>query len=160
MLNEWEVGKCNSVGYEVLVPSLLGLLEDQGLYFDFPSKELLLRIRDKKLAKIRPDLLYGGKHFALLHSLEAFHGWSEFDVNRIAHHKIDGSIMASPSATTSYMMRSETWDEEAEAYLRLVISNGHGKSSGGVPSAYPSTNFEIIWESTKLSSSKICANIL
>lgn len=158
LLNEWDVGKCNSVGYEVLVPSLLGLLEDEGLFIDFPDKEYLLEIRDKKLAKVRPEILYEGKHFALLHSLEAFHRWTEFDVGRISHHKIGGSIMASPSATASYMMRSSAWDDEAEAYLRLVLSNGDGKNSGGVPSAYPSTNFELIWVSTKHLVSTISAN--
>ncbi|CAG8953632.1 hypothetical protein HYFRA_00010091 [Hymenoscyphus fraxineus] len=150
LLNEWDVGKCNSVGYEVLVPSLLELLEYEDLYLEFPGKEKLLEIRDKKLTKLRPEVLYQGKHFALLHSLEAFHQWSEFNVDKISHHKIGGSIMASPSATASYLMRSSTWDDEAEAYLRLVMSNGHGKNTGGVPSAYPSTNFELIWVASTL----------
>jgi hypothetical protein len=148
LLNQWKVDECDSVGYEVLVPSLLELLEARGLSFNFPGRAELFFIRNQKLKKIRPELLCEGRHFALLHSLEAFHNWGEFDVDKVAHHKIDGSIMASPSATASYLMRCSAWDEEAEAYLRLVISNGHGKNSGGVSSAYPSTNFELIQVST------------
>ena len=53
--------------------------------------------------------------------------------------------MASPSATSSYLIRVSSWDDEAEAYLRLAISNGAGNNSGGVPRAYPSTDFELTW---------------
>jgi len=42
-------------------------------------------------------------------------------------------------------MKTQSWDEEAEAYLRLVIECGDGEGKGGVPSAWPSTNFEILW---------------
>lgn len=53
--------------------------------------------------------------------------------------------MASPSATASYLIRSTEWDDEAEAYLWLAISNCDGKGSGALPSAYPTTNFEVTW---------------
>jgi hypothetical protein len=146
-LRDWKVENCNSVGFEVLVPTLLELLEDEGLFFEFDDKPQLLQVRTQKLAKIRPEMLYQGRHFALLHSLEAFHRWDNFEVDRCAHQKIGGSMMASPSATASYLMRCSKWDDEAEEYLRLVLSHGAGKNSGGVPSAYPSTNFELIWVS-------------
>jgi len=68
-------------------------------------------------------------------------------VDRVAHHKFKGSMMASPSATASCLMRCSAWDDEAEAYLGLVLRNGHGKSMGGVPSLFPSTNFESLWVS-------------
>ena len=145
LLQNWRVGECKAVGFEVLVPSLLDLLEDEDLRFHFRDKNLLLATRDKKLMKLPPDILYRGTPFTLIHSLEAFHGRKDFDVDRVSHHKIGGSMMASPSATASYLIRSGKWDDEAEAYLRLVISNGEGNGSGGVPSAYPSTNFELTW---------------
>ncbi len=144
-LGGWRVRECNAVGFEILVPSLLDLLQREEIHFAFPGKELLLEIRDQKLAKVRPEMLYKNAPLALLHSLEAFHGHKDFLYDRIAHQKIGGSMMASPSATASYLIRCPEWDDEAEAYLRLVVSNGEGRGSGGVPSAYPSTNFELTW---------------
>lgn len=145
LLERWRADDCKAVGFEVLVPSLLELLSKEGIQFRFPDQELLLKIRDQKLAKVRPETLYSKAPSALLHSLEAFHGREDFSSDQIAHQKVGGSMMASPSATASYLIRCTHWDDVAEAYLRLVISNGEGKSSGGVPSAYPSTNFELIW---------------
>ena len=150
LLQSWSVSECNTVGFEVLVPSLLDLLEGENIHLDFPEKSLLLSIRDQKLAKVKPEVLYTAAPLTLLHSLEAFHGRRDFSFDRIAHHKVGGSIMASPSATSSYLIRANSWDDEAEAYLRLAISNGEGNNSGGVPSAYPSTNFEITWVASTL----------
>ena len=145
LLESWNVGLCRAVGYEVLVPAHLDMLSDEGIQFEFPGRMLLLQMRDHKLAKVLPELLYRDAPLALLHSLEAFHGRKNFSFDKVAHHKVSGSMMASPSATAAYLMHCTSWDDEAEAYLRLVISNGQGKSSGGVPSAYPSTNFELTW---------------
>ena len=145
LLNDWHVGDCKAVGFEVLAPALLDLLQEQGIHLRFPDKTKLLQIRDQKLTKVPPEMLYKAAPSALLHSLEAFHGHQEFAFDRVSHQKVRGSMMASPSATASYLIRSTKWDDEAEAYLRLVISNGDGKGSGGVPSAYPSMNFEMTW---------------
>ncbi|KAI4139612.1 MAG: hypothetical protein LQ341_004153 [Variospora aurantia] len=145
MLQSWRVGNSKAVGFEVLAPSLLNLLEEEGHFFAFPGKEHLLHVRDQKLARVSPELLYKNSPSALLHSLEAFHYRKDISYDRFAHQKVGGSMMASPSATASYLIRCKTWDDEAEAYLRLVLSNGHGCGLGGVPSAYPSTNFELTW---------------
>jgi len=145
MLEPWRVDRCKAVGFEVLIPSLLELLSAESIWFDFPGRTLLLQMRDKKLSKVRPEMLYMNAPVALLHSLEAFHGCGDFSFDKVGHHKVGGSMMASPSATASYLMQCTNWDDEAEAYLRLVVSNGEGKGSGGVPSAYPSTNFEVTW---------------
>ncbi|KAL8979319.1 MAG: hypothetical protein Q9177_006175 [Variospora cf. flavescens] len=145
MLQSWRVGNSKAVGFEVLAPSLLNLLEEEGHFFAFPGKEHLLHVRDQKLARVSPELLYKSSPSALLHSLEAFHYRKDISYDRFAHQKVGGSMMASPSATASYLIRCKTWDDEAEAYLRLVLSNGHGCGLGGVPSAYPSTNFELTW---------------
>ena len=136
---------CTAVGFEILVPSLLELLEAEHVSFRFPGRDALFALRDKKLAKIPPVLLYQRAPTALLHSLEAFHGHRDFDYGKIARHKVNGSLMASPSATASYLICCEKWDDEAEAYLRLAISNGAGLCSGAVPSAYPSSSFEMLW---------------
>ena len=147
MLHLWRVNTCNAVGFEILIPALLDLLTKQGYDFDFPDRAALLEIRAAKLDRVRPAMLYQMAPVALLHSLEAFHGWTpeELDVSKLEHHLVRGSMMASPAATASYLMKSQTWNDEAEAYLRLAIERGDGKGSGGVPSAWPSTYFEILW---------------
>lgn len=147
MLRAWRIDTCNAVGFEILTPALLDLLAAQGFNFDFPDRTTLLKTRAAKMQRIRPVMLYEIAPVALLHSLEAFHGWTseDLDMSNVKHHMVRGSMMASPAATASYLMKSETWDDEAEAYLRLVIECGDGKGSGAVPSAWPSTNFEILW---------------
>ena len=119
----------------------------QGHTFDFPDRDTLLKIRAAKIQRVRPAMLYATVPAALLHSLEAFHGWTaeDFDVRLVKHHIVRGSMMASPAATASYLLKIPEWDDEAEAYLSLVIECGDGKGKGGVPSAWPLTNFEIIW---------------
>lgn len=147
LLESWRTNDCATVAFELLAPSLLELLHEEGFEFDFRDKQSLLKMRDQKFSKLRPETLYGTESSTLLHSLEAFHGRKDFSFDRISHHMIHGSMMASPSATASFLIRCTGWNDEAEAYLRLVLSNGDGQSSGAVPSAYPSTNFELIWVS-------------
>jgi len=128
-----------------LEPYALDLIAKQGISFDFPARARLFEVRSQKLSKIPPEYLYHKAPSSLLHSLEAFYGDPAFDYDRIAHHKVMGSFMSSPSATAAYLMRCSKWDHEAEAYLRLVIEAGAGRGLGGVPSAYPSTHFELTW---------------
>ncbi|KAL8687225.1 MAG: hypothetical protein Q9218_006544 [Villophora microphyllina] len=149
MLDTWRISDCNAVGFEVLVPALLSTLDTQGFNFDFPDRARLLQIRAVKVDRVQPLLERKKVPMALLHSFEALHDWSTeaFDAKNMKHHLINGSLMASPAATASYLMRSPTWNDEAEAYLRLVTERGEGRGKGGVPSAWPSTNFEILWDS-------------
>jgi hypothetical protein len=86
---------------------------------------------------------------AWLHSSGSFHGWGpdKLDVEKIKHHMVEGNMVASPAATASYLMKSKEWNNAAEAYLRMAIRCGEGQGSGCVPSAYPSTSFEILWVS-------------
>jgi hypothetical protein len=137
MLNRWRVESCNAVGFEILAPGMLDLLSVEEFEFSFHSKTQLLEVRDAKLARLSPEMMYKLGPSALLHSLEAFHGWDveRFDVNRVQHHMVGGSMMASPAATASYLMKAKKWDEAAESYLRMAIQCGEGQGSGCIPSA-------------------------
>ena len=139
-----------NVGFELLVPSLLDLLKDEGIDFEFPFKERISCLRNEKLSKIQFQKLQNTPS-ATLHSLEAFIKSPSAIFDKMHHCLVNGSMMGSPSATAAYLMRRETWDDSAEAYLRLVISNGDGYGSGAVPSAFPSTNFELAWVGHSLS---------
>ena len=144
-LPKWEIARSKEVGFELLVPSLLKLLEERNIYISFPGKSVLYSLQQQKLSKVRPEAVYQNAPSAILHSLEAFYGDPSFSYDSVQHQKVNGSMMCSPSATAAYLMRCTAWDNEAEAYLRLVHESGSGGGSGGVPNAYPSTCFELTW---------------
>ncbi|GAP92352.1 putative terpene synthase family protein [Rosellinia necatrix] len=144
-LAAWDVSTTEHVGFEIIVPAMLELLEkeDPTLVFEFESKKLLMKINNAKLSRFRPEFLYGPRRFTALHSLESFIGKMDFD--KVKHHRVHGSMLGSPSSTAAYMMHSSEWDDESEEYLRHVIKYAAGRGSGAVPSAFPSTHFEITW---------------
>lgn len=144
MLESWDLEATDRVGMEVLVPNLLRLLEAEGIMFDFPARKRLMALNAAKLARLGP-VLTSPVQTTLVHTLEAFVGTLDFD--KVKQHKMpNGSMLASPSSTAAYLMNASEWDNEAEAYLRMVFEQqwkmGH---KGGFPSAYPSTIFEISW---------------
>ncbi|KAJ5627860.1 Phyllocladan-16-alpha-ol synthase [Penicillium lividum] len=143
LLQTWDVDSTLHVGFEILVPALLGYLEAEGIAFSFPGHDRLFAIRDQKLARFKPAFLYAPVQTTALHSLEAFIGLIDFD--HVRHHKVNGAFMASPSSTAAVLMHASEWDNECEQYLCHVIQNASGKGSGGVPSAFPSTIFEMTW---------------
>lgn len=144
ILQQFESSSYYSVGIEVLVPALLELLEKEKISFQFPGRQALFQKRDAKLSRV-PMRQLDKIPSTILHSLEALYGDTYFPFHTLRNQLVNGSMMASPSATAAYMMRCDEWDDSAEAYLRLVLSNGTGQGSGAVPSAFPSTNFEFIW---------------
>ena len=145
-LQKWDVTSTVHVGFEILVPNLLEILEQDNERFDFPGRNELLALNAAKLSGFSPEILYGKHDTTLVHSLEAFVGKINFDKVR---HRLDehGSMMASPSSTAAFLMHSSVWDESAEKYLRDVLALGSGKGDGGVPSAFPSSIFEAAWVS-------------
>ena len=144
-LNAWNVDATVHVGFELLVPTLLQLLEDENIRFDFPGQELLKAQNHAKLSGFKLEHLYSKHKSTAIHSLEAF--LPTLDYNKIRHHKDFGALMASPSSTAAYLMSSSPWDDESEAYLHDVVRLGAGQNSGGIPSAFPSTYFEVTWVS-------------
>lgn len=141
-LPDWDVDSGINVGFEILVPALLAMLEKENIFFSFSGRRVLETLRAAKLAKFDVQMIYGGQT-TLLHSLEAFVDAIDFDA--LEHHKTFGSMMGSPASTAAYLMNSSRWDSEAEEYLRKVIDEGQGKGSGGVPSLFPMPVFEATW---------------
>jgi hypothetical protein len=143
----WDVSLTDHVGFEIIVPAMLDLLEqeDKPLVFDFGAKASLMKINQARMSRFRPEYLYGKHRMTALHSLESFIGKIDFD--KVAHHKTNGSMLGSPSSTAAYLMHSSQWDDESESYLRQVITFAAGQNSGAIPSAFPSTYFEASWVS-------------
>lgn len=142
-LQSWDVPNTVHVGFEIILPTILRLLEKKGLRFEFVGWADLTALNALKLSKFKPQYLYSSQKFTALHSLESFIDIVDFD--KVSHHKESGAFMASPSSTAAYLMHASSWDNECEEYLRTVVQNGSRQGNGGVPSAYPSTYFEITW---------------
>ncbi|KAL5044309.1 hypothetical protein BDW71DRAFT_215831 [Aspergillus fruticulosus] len=136
-----------TVGVELRLPAVLRLLEAEGHTFDF-DRTLLAKLESKKLSKINLDTIFCGPQSSLLHSLEAMVG--KVDFTAVGHHKVLGSMLASPSATAAYLLYNPVWDGEAEEYIQHAISNGAGHGSGLVAAGYPTTVFEWAWVTTNL----------
>ena len=137
MLQDWDITSCDHVGFELIVPAHLEMLEEYGTFFSFPGRHYLVTKQQQKLSKFRPEYLYGETVSTLLHILEALIGKVEFD--KVAHHTTRGSMMASPASTAAYLLHASVWDDESENYLRTALSNG------AVPDSWRLTLFEMTW---------------
>ena len=147
-LCEWDVSKTDHAAFEILIPALLEYLETEGLQFKFAGRAALFQVRETKLKKLDLRWLYDTPDLAptILYSLEGLIGIVNFD--RLAHRKVGGSMMLSPSSTAAALMHTAKWDLESEAYLRRAFAHGAGNGKGGFASAYPSTYYEISWVSS------------
>ncbi|KAK1951962.1 aphidicolan-16beta-ol synthase [Colletotrichum sublineola] len=143
-LDTWDVSLTLHVGYEIILPSLLQRIREEGVKIgQWRGEDELMVVNAAKMARFKPEFLYHKTQLTALHSLESFVGLIDFD--KVAHHKFHGAIMSSPSATAAFLMNTSSWDDEAEQYLRDVVARCPGNGRGGVPSAFPSTNFEYTW---------------
>ena len=142
-LSTWNVHTCMHVGFEILVPALLKMLQETGMTLDFPGKSVLMALNAQKMKHFRPEMLYSRHQATALHSLEAF--IEVVDFTKVQHHLVNGSMLGSPSSTAAYLMNTTTWDSEAEQYLKDSVNYGGGEGLGGVPSAFPCENFEFTW---------------
>jgi hypothetical protein len=142
-LRLWDVESSDHVGFEMLVPSLLELLEQEGIHFQYPGSKTLAAVNAKKMAKFHPKMIYGPVQTTLIHSLEALIG--KIDFNKVRHQRKNGSMLGSPASTSAYLIYGSSWDDDAEAYLRSVLKDGPGNGSGAFPSAFPSPIFETTW---------------
>ena len=140
-LSQWDVSATIADGFEILVPKLLQLLAVEGIEFYFAGRDLLDGAKATMSAKYDSSLLYSSTRSSIARFLEGFVG--EIDFDRVSQHKISGSIMASPASTAVYLMHSSTWDADAEGYLNHILSIRDERSTGGVPSQYPTTVFEV-----------------
>ncbi|KAI9708936.1 MAG: hypothetical protein M1820_003630 [Bogoriella megaspora] len=142
LLHSWDVENAVHVGFELLVIALLRQLEKFAIKVEFPGRNKLTQLYQKKLMVFSPELLYGPTRTTLLHSVEVFAEIIDFE--KISHHcSEDLGIFGSPAATAAYLIHSPKWDKRAETYLRRVVASCGG--SENVPSAFPTALFEISW---------------
>jgi len=95
ILTDWDTDSTDQVGQEMLVISLLDLLEKEGILIESPRLATLRMIRNRKFAKLAPQTVYHTRS-TLYHSLEAFIGHLDFDGVR-SWREQNGSMMNSPA---------------------------------------------------------------
>jgi hypothetical protein len=138
-MSQWDVTTTERVAFDILIPSVIELLESEGILLKFPDSEKLRQLHQTQMSKINFSELYKNPT-SILHSLESFIGVIDFD--RLSPHLRDGSMMASPSSTAAYLMNVSRWDENAEGYLRDAIENGNRIAEGMVTNVFPISTFE------------------
>ena len=73
-LNLWSVNRSLHVGFGVLVPVLLAMLEEDRSVSSFPGRDTIQALNRRRLAKFDPRLFFTKHLMTLVHSLEAFIG--------------------------------------------------------------------------------------
>lgn len=71
-LQTWDVGASNHVGFEILVPNLLEMLQRRGVNNDFPGYNTAMAMNEQNMVKYEIEGLYIDCKTTPLHSLEAF----------------------------------------------------------------------------------------
>lgn len=154
-LKAWDVSTADHVGFEIVIPSVLKLLDKEGIKFDFPGYTQLMALNRAKLSKIPPSIWSDHRQTTLTHSLESFVDQVNFD--NLGKLLVYGSMGSSPAATSAYLMYSSKWNSDAETYLRNLVANrtrdGHFI---GVPTMFPSTGFETLWVCLPVFNTAIC----
>jgi hypothetical protein len=121
-------------------------LEEEGIVFEIPGKDRILKLRREKLSRFPLEVLYSPAGLfqpSPLFTLEGFIGILDF--GKLSHHLRCGSMFFSPSSTAVYLMESPVWDPAAEAYLHHVVEQSNVKNERCVPQMFPTSTFDINW---------------
>ncbi|MFS8131463.1 MAG: prenyltransferase/squalene oxidase repeat-containing protein [Candidatus Dojkabacteria bacterium] len=132
----------DTIGFELLLPSIVKKLENLGILFNDTNKVIIdsyVKLGEKKLSKIPLETLYVVKT-NLSHSMEFLDGFN-LDFKKINSTQMlgNGSFGNSPAATSFMLMQVE--DSLSEKYI-MDLLNTFGDF---VPSIYPFEIFERGW---------------
>ena len=141
-LSELDPHTADGAAFEVLIPSMLDLLEIDGIQLRFPECDRLRDENHRRIAKINFNALYQNPE-SILHSLESFIGLVDFD--RLGVQLREGGMMGSPASTAAYLMNASNWDKAAEGYLKEAVDNGRRIADGMVTTVFPMSTFEFAW---------------
>ncbi|PWY71149.1 hypothetical protein BO83DRAFT_427767 [Aspergillus eucalypticola CBS 122712] len=129
------------IGAELWLPKMLELIEEKRIHLDNAAVlAWILLAQDRRISRFPIESLHEKGFTSVAHSLEGLIGYADF--NRVSMLKTCGSMMGSPFATAAYLIYSEKWDADAEAYIRRALNSPCAGQNGGVPSTYQTTVFE------------------
>ncbi|PYI24701.1 hypothetical protein BO99DRAFT_448377 [Aspergillus violaceofuscus CBS 115571] len=142
-LSIWTLEDITHLGFELLMPVHLLLLQEEGIKFEFPSKVKLFR-KFQEASAVDLDWLYDEAPCQVpLFSLEAYIG--KLDFSRLSHLPTSSGVAASPASTAAFLIHFPRWSAQCEAYLRRIVIRGPGKGNGSVPRVFPLELFEPTW---------------
>ena len=128
----------DTIGFELILPTLLDESRQRGFQLPYGSFESIARVRDAKLKLIPPELIYT-RRVSTIFSAE-FLG-DQLDTARVDDiQDANGSIASSPSATAYYLLH-EPHNLAARNYLHRVL----GCCGGAAPAVDPIDVFEPAW---------------
>jgi hypothetical protein len=143
-LSDWN-NSPDRVAFDILIPSMLDLLEAEGVPIRFPDSEKLRLMNLQERKAVTNSAVFYKYPSTILHSLESFTGAIDFD--KMTPHLRDGSMMGSPSSTAAYLINASVWDDSAERYLCDALENGKRIEDGMVTNVFPVSTFEFAWVS-------------
>jgi halimadienyl-diphosphate synthase len=127
-----------TIGFEVILPTLLSECQDLGFSFPPSTFERYKRMRQEKMAKIPQEMLYS-RNTTLAFSLESM--GNSLDIGKTESlQESNGSIGASPSAT-AYFLTKWPDNKAARCYINEVAAVYRGKA----PQMFPFDLFETAW---------------
>jgi halimadienyl-diphosphate synthase len=133
-----------TVGFELIVPSLLSETDALGVNIDSPKLDNLLWARSSKLSAL-PDRRIDRRHTPSF-SAEAV-GQDHLNILDADNlQSLNGSVAFSPSATAFFAHYVKSRDESAMAYLRRIVNE-----NGSVPYVGPIEVFDRGWALWNLS---------
>ncbi|RAH78357.1 hypothetical protein BO86DRAFT_402900 [Aspergillus japonicus CBS 114.51] len=142
-LSIWTLEDITHLGFELLMPVHLLLLQEEGIKFEFPSKVKLFRKFQEAYAVDLDWVCDEAPCQVPLFSLKAYIG--KLDFSRLGHVPTSACVAASPASTTAFLIDSPRWSAQCEAYLRHIVIRGPGKGNGSVPGVFPLELFEPTW---------------
>lgn len=132
-----------TVGFEMIVPTLLRDAHDLGLQLPYGFLSRMEAERRAKLALLPMDRLFASRTTALF-SLEAFDRES-VDVGSVSRLlSEDGSVAGSPSATACFLAHAPEWREDFPESARYIESLVRRYGSG-LPAVAPYDLFATSW---------------
>jgi len=127
-----------TIGFEVILPTLLKGCQEFGFTLPWSAFERYDKMRDEKMAKIPPDMLYS-RDTTMAFSLE-FMG-DNLDVDKTGTlQEENGSIGVSPSATAYFLTKLP--DNVAARRYVADIASVYGSTA---PEVFPFDVFETAW---------------
>jgi halimadienyl-diphosphate synthase len=141
-LPKWSLKNYESISFEVIVPGMLTQLAAQGITFEFPARDELLKLYNEKLLIAGPELLYNGQS-NLLFSLEGFGATLDF-ARLKSQQALSGGYGGSPAATAAVLIYGPQWDSQAARWLSYLTEHSFDGEPGAMPNAVIDT-FEDAW---------------
>ena len=129
---DWKPQSGAHAGSDILIPTLLPMLEHEGIFLRFPSRSGLTALHTRILEDFNSQVIYSNVQSPALRLSKAFLDCVECD--RFSPLNAHRGIMGSLSSKAAYLIGFKRWDgdENSETYLRTA-RGGSWSHASNVP---------------------------